>query len=93
MKKTKNFGFGKMSKEQETAVNMVRMRICEEMANYQNLIGFKDFNDQVKVLSVTAVNVCLDMLGQDYAKNNPKAFESFVKLALSDIIKKMKKSA
>lgn len=84
-KKNTNFGFGELSAAQNIAINSIRKEICGYMSEYEALIGFKDFEDQVKVLSSTAVDICLKYV----SKASPKAFESFVKLVLSDILEKI----
>lgn len=88
-KKT-NFGFGKLTKNEKITINLLRQEICLQMAQYKTLIGFKDFNDVVKVLSLTAINVCRSYAGADEKiKARPDIFENFVKLVLSDILEKM----
>lgn len=91
--KKNNFGFGKLTKENEIAINALRKEICLQMEQYDTLIGFNGFDETVKVLSMIAVNVSLSYLGKDRAKANPERFENFVKLVLSDILDKMNNAA
>lgn len=87
-KNKKNFGFGTLNKSQNDAITVLRQKICLLMAQHVELIGFKDLDDEVKALSMHAVNVCLEYVGLEKAKENPARFESFVKLVLSGIMKK-----
>lgn len=84
-KKNTNFGFGELSAELNIAINRIRKEICDYMSEYEALIGFNDFEDAVEVLSSTAVDICRKYV----SKASPKAFESFVKLVLSDILEKI----
>jgi predicted transcriptional regulator len=88
IKNTNNFGFGKLDEEGKKALTMIRVRIAKEMAEYESLIGFKNFEDMVKTLSLVSVNVCRDLAGES-AKENGEAFENFVKLVMSDIMMEM----
>lgn len=93
MNTKENFGFGKLSKESELAISMLRAKICKGMMEWKVLIGFKDDEDMIKVLSCSAVDVCRDFIGDEWMKANPKRFDNFVKLVLSDIIDKIKEAA
>lgn len=87
--KTKNFGFGKLSKDNEMAIGLLRAKITKEMAEWESLIGFKDIDEMIEVLSRSAVDICREYVGDKQMKENPERFDNFVKLVLSDIIKKM----
>lgn len=82
--KTANFGFGKISKEDKVVLHVLRGEICKNMCEYQSLIGFKDNDEIIAVLSIIAVNVCAAYVGE-LRKENPERFENFIKLVLSDI--------
>ena len=87
--KTENFGFGKLSKDYELAIRMLRAKITKEMVEWESLIGFKDADEMIEVLSRSAVDICREYVEEEQIKKNPERFDNFVKLVLSDIIKKM----
>ena len=87
--KTANFGFGKLSKDNEMAIGLLRANIVKEMVEWESLIGFKDADEMIEVLSRSAVDICREYVGEEQIKENPERFDNFVKLVLSDIIKKM----
>lgn len=95
--KKENFGFCKLSIESELAIRILRAKVCakvcEVMAEWKALIGFKDDDDMIRVLSCSAVDVCRDYVGDELIKANPERFDNFVKLVLSDIVDKIKKAA
>ena len=84
-----NFGFGKLSKDNELAIGLLRAKITKEMVEWESLIGFKDADEMIEVLSRSAVDICREYVGEEQIKENPERFDNFVKLVLSDIIKKM----
>ena len=88
MKKV-NFGFGKLSKDGELAIGLLRAKITKEMVEWESLIGFKDADEMIEVLSRSAVDICREYVGEKQIKENPQRFDDFVKLVLSDIIEKM----
>ena len=87
--KTENFGFGKLSKDVELAIGVLRAKIIKEMVEWESLIGFKDADEMIEVLSRSTVDICREYVGEEQIKKNPERFDNFVKLVLSDIIKKM----
>lgn len=87
--KKENFGFGKLSKDNEMAIGLLRAKITKEMVEWESLIGFKDADEMIKVLSRSAVDICREYVGKELINENPERFDNFVKLVLSDIIKKM----
>jgi len=89
MSKKKNFGFGTLTETEKIAVNKIRSQICLLMQTQKELIGFNDFEEEVRALAKHAVNLCMEHVGKDKAMENPERFESFVKLVLSDILKKL----
>ena len=87
-KKT-NFGFGKLTENEEITINALRAEICQQMEQYNALLGFDNFEELVRTLGMIAVNVCRSYAGKDKIKARPDIFENFVKLVLSDILEKM----
>lgn len=87
--KTVNFGFGKLSKDGELAIRLLRANIVKEMVEWESLIGFKDADEMIEVLSRSAVDICREYVGKELINENPERFDNFVKLVLSDIIKKL----
>ena len=92
MSKKKNFGFGTLTETEKIAVNKIRSQICLLMQTQKELIGFNDFEEEVRALSTHAVNLCMEYVGKEKAMENPERFENFVKLVLKDIIKDIIKS-
>lgn len=84
-----NFGFGKLTVEDQIALELLRVEICQQMEQYEALLGFDDFDEMVRTLGMIAVNVCRSYASADKVKSNPERFENFVKLVLSDILEKM----
>ena len=87
--KTENFGFGKLSKDNELAIGLLRAKICKEMVEWESLIGFEDADEMIEGLSRSAVDICREYVGEEQIKENPERFDNFVKLVLSDIIKNL----
>ena len=87
--KKENFGFGKLSKDNELAIGLLRAKITKEMVEWESLIGFKDADEMIEVLSRSAVDICCEYVGKELINENPERFDNFVKLVLSDIIKKL----
>ena len=87
--KKENFGFSRLSKYDEMAIGLLRAKITKEMVEWESLIGFKDADEMIEVLSRSAVDICREYVEEEKIKENPERFDNFVKLVLSDIIKKL----
>ena len=88
--KTENFESGNISKEDEMVFRTLRAKICKEMAETEPLNGFKDIYMAIKALSCCTVDICREYAGDKLSMEDPERFDIILKVALIDIIDRIK---